>query len=207
MDQITQARIVPVVVVDNEEQGLNVADAISAGGLPIAEVTLRTPGAMDAIRGIAAKRPNVLVAAGPVINADQVDEAVDAGAKFIVSPGLHEPVVRRAQERGVPVLPGVASASDVMRAVDMGLDTVKLFPANVVGGPAAIKALSAPFPQVKFMPTGGVNKDNLDDYLGLPSVVAAGGSWMVDRNLINDGDWDEISRRTAEAVNLASPSS
>lgn len=203
LDQISQARIVPVVVVDGREEGLALADAIKAGGLPIAEVTLRLPGAMDALRAIAAERPDVLVGAGTVISAAQVDEVVDAGAKFIVSPGTFEPVIKRAQERGVPILPGVATASDVMRALDLGVNLVKVFPASVVGGPAAIKALSAPFPQVKFMPTGGVNSENLHTYLGVPAVIAAGGSWMVERPLVTAGDFAEITRRTKQAVALA----
>lgn len=203
IDRIAAARVVPVVVVDGAEEGLALADAISAGGLPIAEVTLRLPGAMDALRAIATQRPDVLVGAGTVISADQVDEAVDAGAQFLVSPGTFEPVIRRAQERGVPILPGVASASDVMRALDLGVHLVKVFPASVVGGPAAIKALSAPFPQVKFMPTGGVNAANIHEYLDLPAVVAAGGSWMVERPLVTSGDFAEITRRTKDAVELA----
>ncbi|MDR2722517.1 MAG: bifunctional 4-hydroxy-2-oxoglutarate aldolase/2-dehydro-3-deoxy-phosphogluconate aldolase [Cellulomonadaceae bacterium] len=203
IDAIATARIVPVVVVDGPAEGLALADAISAGGLPIAEVTLRLPRALDALKAIAAERPDVIVGAGTVITAAQVDEVVDAGAQFIVSPGTFEPVIRRAQERGVPILPGVASASDVMRALDLDVTLVKLFPAGVVGGPGAIKALAGPFPQVKFMPTGGVSADNLHTYLDLPSVVAAGGSWMVDRTLVTAGYWDEITRRTREAVTLA----
>lgn len=203
LDAITAARIVPVVVVDGRDEGLALADAITAGGLPIAEVTLRLPGAIDALKAIAAERPEVLVGAGTVISPEQVDEVVDAGAKFIVSPGTFEPVIRRAQERGVPILPGVASASDVMRALDLGVNLVKLFPASVVGGPPAIKALSGPFPQVKFMPTGGVNVENLHEYLDLPAVAAAGGSWMVERPLVTAGDWPEITKRTRAAVELA----
>lgn len=201
--QIAAARIVPVVVVDGAAEGLALVDAIIEGGLPIAEVTLRLPGAVDALRAIAHQRPDVLVGAGTVINAAQVDEVVDAGAKFIVSPGTFEPVIRRAQELGVPVLPGVASPSELMHALHLGVDLVKVFPAAVVGGPAAIKALAAPFPQVKFLPTGGVSATNLHDYLDIPAVVAVGGSWMVDRELVADGDWAEITRRTKEAVELA----
>ncbi len=203
LDRIAAARIVPVVVVDGAHEGARLADALVAGGLPIAEITLRLPHALDAIRAVAAEQPDVLVGAGTVTSAAQVDQAVEAGASFLVSPGTFEPVIRRAQELGVPILPGVATASDVMRALDLGLDVVKLFPASVVGGPAAIKALSAPFPGLRFMPTGGVNAGNLHDYLGLPAVIAAGGSWMVERTLVTSGDWAEITRRTAEAVALA----
>ncbi|MCL1868915.1 MAG: bifunctional 4-hydroxy-2-oxoglutarate aldolase/2-dehydro-3-deoxy-phosphogluconate aldolase [Promicromonosporaceae bacterium] len=205
LDRIASLRIVPVVVVGGADEGTNLADALVAGGLPVAEITLRLPGAMDAIAAVADSHPGVLVGAGTVVNAAQVDQVVEAGASFIVSPGTFEPVIRRAQEHGVPILPGVATASDVMRALDLGVEVVKLFPASVVGGPAAIKALSAPFPHVRFMPTGGVNAANLHDYLDLPSVIAAGGSWMVERPLVTSGDWAEITRRTAEAVALAAP--
>ncbi|WP_425954838.1 bifunctional 4-hydroxy-2-oxoglutarate aldolase/2-dehydro-3-deoxy-phosphogluconate aldolase [Xylanimonas sp. McL0601] len=205
LDRIAALRIVPVVVVDGADEGARLADALVAGGLPVAEITLRLPNALAALRAVAAEQPDVLVGAGTVVTAAQVDEVVEAGAQFIVSPGTFEPVVRRAQELGVPILPGVATASDVMRALDLGVRTVKLFPASIAGGPAAIKALSAPFPQVRFMPTGGVNAVNLHDYLDLPSVIAAGGSWMVERPLVTAGDWAEITRRTVEAVALAAP--
>ena len=205
LDRIATARIVPVAVVDGADEGARLADALVAGGLPVAEITLRMPHALDAIRAAVDAQPDVLVGAGTVVTPAQVDQAVEAGATFLVSPGTHEPVVARAQELGVPILPGVATASDVMRAVNLGLDVVKLFPASVVGGPGAIKALSAPFPGLRFMPTGGVNAATLHDYLDLPAVIAAGGSWMVERPLVTSGDWAEITRRTAEAVALAAP--
>jgi 2-dehydro-3-deoxyphosphogluconate aldolase/(4S)-4-hydroxy-2-oxoglutarate aldolase len=203
LEAIARARVVPVVVVDDAEQGVLVASALRDGGLPVAEVTFRTAGARAAIEAIAREVPDVLVGAGTVVNAGQVDEAVEAGARFLVSPGLSAAVVRRAQEVGVPVLPGVATPSDVIAALDLGLDAVKLFPANVVGGPAAVKAFSAPFPGLRFVPTGGVSAANLLDYLALPSVLAAGGSWMVDAALVRAGDTAEITRRTREAVELA----
>ncbi|KLN34819.1 bifunctional 4-hydroxy-2-oxoglutarate aldolase/2-dehydro-3-deoxy-phosphogluconate aldolase [Cellulosimicrobium cellulans] len=203
LEAIARARVVPVVVVDDAEQGVLVASALREGGLPVAEVTFRTAGARAAIAAIAREVPDVLVGAGTVVNAAQVDEAVEAGARFLVSPGLSAAVVRRAQEVGVPVLPGVATPSDVIAALDLGLDAVKLFPANVVGGPAAVKAFSAPFPGLRFVPTGGVSAANLLDYLALPSVLAAGGSWMVDAALVRAGDTAEITRRTREAVELA----
>ena len=203
LEAIARARVVPVVVVDDAEQGVLVATALRDGGLPVAEVTFRTAGARAAIEAVAREVPDVLVGAGTVINVSQVDEAVEAGARFLVSPGLSAAVVRRAQELGVPVLPGVATPSDVIAALDLGLDAVKLFPANVVGGPAAVKAFSAPFPGLRFVPTGGVSAANLLDYLALPSVLAAGGSWMVDAALVRAGDTAEIARRTREAVALA----
>ncbi|NMF27469.1 bifunctional 4-hydroxy-2-oxoglutarate aldolase/2-dehydro-3-deoxy-phosphogluconate aldolase [Cellulosimicrobium aquatile] len=203
LEGIARARVVPVVVVDDAAQGVLVASALRDGGLPVAEVTFRTAGARAAIEAIAREVPDVLVGAGTVVTAAQVDEAVDAGARFLVSPGLSAAVVRRAQEVGVPVVPGVATPSDVIAALDLGLDVVKLFPANVVGGPAAVKAFSAPFPGLRFVPTGGVSAANLLDYLALPAVLAAGGSWMVDAALVRAGDTVEITRRTREAVALA----
>lgn len=203
LEGIARARVVPVVVVDDAAQGVLVASALRDGGLPVAEVTFRTAGARAAIEAIARDVPDVLVGAGTVVTAAQVDEAVDAGARFLVSPGLSAGVVRRAQELGVPVVPGVATPSDVIAALDLGLDVVKLFPANVVGGPAAVTAFSAPFPGLRFVPTGGVSAANLLDYLALPAVLAAGGSWMVDAALVRAGDTAEITRRTREAVALA----
>ncbi|WP_043658443.1 MULTISPECIES: bifunctional 4-hydroxy-2-oxoglutarate aldolase/2-dehydro-3-deoxy-phosphogluconate aldolase [Cellulosimicrobium] len=203
LEGIARARVVPVVVVDDAAQGVLVASALRDGGLPVAEVTFRTAGARAAIEAIAREVPDVLVGAGTVVTAAQVDEAVDAGARFLVSPGLSAAVVRRAQELGVPVVPGVATPSDVIAALDLGLDVVKLFPANVVGGPAAVKAFSAPFPGLRFVPTGGVSAANLLDYLALPAVLAGGGSWMVDAALVRAGDTAEITRRTREAVALA----
>ncbi|RPF22625.1 bifunctional 4-hydroxy-2-oxoglutarate aldolase/2-dehydro-3-deoxy-phosphogluconate aldolase [Myceligenerans xiligouense] len=203
LERLERARVVPVVVVDDATQGLGVARALDDGGLPVAEVTFRTSGARAAIEAITAECPGMLVGAGTVVSPRQVDEAVTAGASFLVSPGLSEAVVRAAQEAGVPILPGVATASDIMAALDLGITTVKLFPAGVVGGPGAIKALSGPFGQVRFVPTGGVSAANLPEYLGLPSVLAVGGSWMVDKTLVAAGDLAEITRRTAQAVSLA----
>lgn len=200
MAALKAAKIVPVVVVDGADEGLQLADALIAGGLPVAEVTLRLPGAMDAIRAISEQRPEIILGAGTVVTAEQAEEAVKAGAKYLVSPGTFEPVIRKAQELGVPILPGVATPSDVMRAVDLGLDTVKLFPAGVVGGPAAIKAFSGPFPNLSFMPTGGVSTGNIAEYFAIPAVIAVGGSWMVERGLVTGGKWEEITELTKQAV-------
>jgi 2-dehydro-3-deoxyphosphogluconate aldolase/(4S)-4-hydroxy-2-oxoglutarate aldolase len=202
LETLAAHRLVPVVVVDGAEQGARLADALVAGGLPVAEITLRTAGGLDAIRAVAANQPDVIVGAGTVTTASQVDDVVAAGARFVVSPGLSEAVVRRAQEQGIPVLPGVATPTEIMAALDLGVEVVKLFPASVVGGPSAIKAFAAPFPQLRFVPTGGVNADNLGDYLGLKPVLAVGGSWMVEKSLVMAGDWDEITRRTRDAVAL-----
>ncbi|WP_277207980.1 bifunctional 4-hydroxy-2-oxoglutarate aldolase/2-dehydro-3-deoxy-phosphogluconate aldolase [Isoptericola croceus] len=195
-------RLVPVVVVDDAEQGSRLAEALVAGGLPVAEITLRTAGGLEAIRAVAREHPDVVVGAGTVVAADQVDAVVDAGARYVVSPGLSRAVVERAQHHGVPVLPGVATPTEIMTALDLGVETVKLFPASVVGGPAALKAFAAPFGNLRFVPTGGVSAANLPDYLALKPVLAVGGSWMVAKNLVDAGDWAEITRLTAEAVAL-----
>jgi len=205
LDTLAAHRLVPVVVVDGAEQGARLADALVAGGLPVAEITLRTSGGIDAIRAVAQGQPDVVVGAGTVTTAAQVDAVVEAGARYIVSPGLSDAVVRRSQEHGVPVLPGVATPTEIIRALDLGVDVVKLFPASVVGGPAAIRAFSAPFPGLRFVPTGGVSAANLGEYLALAPVLAVGGSWMVEKALVAAGEWDEITRRTAEAVALAAP--
>ncbi|HSF27398.1 MAG TPA: bifunctional 4-hydroxy-2-oxoglutarate aldolase/2-dehydro-3-deoxy-phosphogluconate aldolase, partial [Actinomycetes bacterium] len=176
--QLGEHRVVPVVVIDDAARAGAVADALVAGGLPVAEVTFRTAAAAEALRTMAT-RDDLLVGAGTVITAEQIEQAVAAGARFIVSPGLSRAVVRRAAELDVPVFPGVATASEVMAALDEGVSTVKFLPAETSGGVAAVKALAGPFPQVRFVPTGGIKAANALDYLALPAVVAVGGSWMV----------------------------
>ena len=196
-------RVIPVVVVDAVSCADPLADALVDGGMPIAEVTYRTAAADDALRTIAA-RGDVLVGAGSVRTADQVDLAVAGGARFIVSPGLSEAVVLRCQSLDIPIVPGIATATELMRALDLGVEIVKLFPAGIIGGPSAVRDLSAPFPSVRFVPTGGVNRANLVDYLSLPSVIAVGGSWMVARDLIANARFDEIRQLAAEAASVAS---
>ncbi|PFG33814.1 bifunctional 4-hydroxy-2-oxoglutarate aldolase/2-dehydro-3-deoxy-phosphogluconate aldolase [Sanguibacter antarcticus] len=204
--QITEAleaaRIVPVVVIDNPEHAVPLGRALLEGGLAIIEVTYRTAGAQAALTALK-ELPELIVGAGTVVRPDQVDSAAAAGAQFLVSPGLNVDVVRRAQAAGLPILPGVATPSDIMTALSLGLGTVKFFPAATLGGPSAIKAMSAPFPGLRFVPTGGISAATVGDYLTIPAVMAAGGSWMVDRALIEAEDWAEITRRTAEAVALA----
>jgi 2-dehydro-3-deoxyphosphogluconate aldolase/(4S)-4-hydroxy-2-oxoglutarate aldolase len=196
------ARIVPVVVIDDAGSAVPLAEALVAGGIDIVEITLRTSAALDAIAALSSC-PTVRTGAGTVVTPDQVDAAVDAGASFIVSPGLATNVVERALKHNIPVVPGVATPSDLMAAVGMGLKVVKFFPAGILGGPAAIRALAAPFPELRFVPTGGVGASNLAEYLALPCVVAVGGSWMVERQLVTGRCWDEITSRSAEAVRLA----
>lgn len=198
-DRLAAIRVVPVVVLDDAAQAMPLADALVAGGLPCAEVTFRTPAAVAAIRSLA-DRTDILVGAGTIITADQVDLAVDAGARFLVSPGFGVDVVRRAQELGVPVLPGVATASEAQAAVGAGLRQVKFFPAEQSGGLKMLSALAGPFPDLQFMPSGGVNLANVANYLAHPSIFAVGGSWMVPRERVMSGDFDAVRRFTAQTV-------
>lgn len=200
LEQISKIGIVPVVKIDREEDALPLAKALCAGGLPCAEVTFRTSAAAGAIKIMTENFPNMCVGAGTVLNAEQVDAAVAAGAKFIVSPGLNPNTVKYCIEKGVPITPGTSSPSDIEQAIELGLDVVKFFPAEQSGGLAKIKAMAAPYVNMKFMPTGGVNAKNLTSYLDFPKIIACGGSWMVPGDLINAGEWDKIEQLTREAV-------
>jgi 2-dehydro-3-deoxyphosphogluconate aldolase/(4S)-4-hydroxy-2-oxoglutarate aldolase len=198
--QLAGHLLVPVVVIDDARTADALGDALTAGGLPVAEVTFRTPAAGEAIRRLAA-RGDVLVGAGTVLTAAQVDQAVAAGARFIVSPGLSRAVLERCREHGVLPLPGAVTATEVQAALELGLTTVKFFPAESSGGAAAIRALAAPFPELGFMPTGGIGPDNLKDYLAVPSVRAVGGSWMVPRTSL--GNTAAVTELVRGAVHLA----
>ena len=200
LEQIGKIGIVPVVKIDRAEDALPLARALCAGGLPCAEVTFRTDAAAEAIRAMIAGYPDMCVGAGTVLNAEQVDAAVEAGAKFIVSPGLNPRTVRHCQEKNVPVIPGISTPSEIEQAIELGLETVKFFPAEQSGGLAKIKAMAAPYGNMKFMPTGGINAKNLTSYLDYGKVIACGGSWMVPGDLINEGAWDRIEQLTREAV-------
>jgi len=203
MEALGAARLVPVVVVDDAAHAEPLAAALVAGGLPVAEVTFRTAAAEDAIRAMAS-RGDMLVGAGTVLTVEQVDRAVAAGASYVVSPGLSRAVVERCREHAVLALPGAVTATEVQAALELGLTTVKFFPAGTSGGAAAIKALAAPFGGVTFVPTGGVGPKNLLEYLAIDAVLAVGGSWMVPRDVVAAGDFDRITALTAEAVALAS---
>lgn len=192
--------VIPVIAIDDAEKAVPLARALLAGGLPAAEVTFRTAAGEEAIRRIAAEVPEVLVGAGTVLNLEQCDRALAAGAKFIVSPGYNEALVAHCQEKGVLVLPGCVNASDMTRAANAGLEYVKFFPAEQSGGVNGIKALAPVFPKLNFMPTGGVNTKNLMDYLSFDKIVACGGTWMVKKDLIEGERWDEITRICREAV-------
>lgn len=196
-----QAPIVPVIVVTQVADARPLAEALVAGGLPALEVTLRTPCALDAIRAMA-EVPGGVVGAGTLITPADVRAARAAGARFGVSPGLTEALVRAAEDEGLPLLPGAVTASEVMRALDWGYDMLKFFPAATSGGAAAIKALGGPLPQVRFCPTGGISLHNARDYLALPNVVCAGGSWVAPEAAIRAGDWPEITRLAQEAAAL-----
>ena len=201
LSALRAARLVPVVVLDDAIEADGLAGALVAGGLPIAEVTFRTAAAQDSIRVMAA-RGDILVGAGTVLTVAQVDQAVAAGAKFVVSPGLSRAVVERCLEHCVLAIPGAVTATEVQAALELGVSTVKFFPAGTSGGPAAIKALAAPFGDVRFVPTGGVGPNNLAEYLSIKAVAAVGGSWMVPRDLVKAGDFAGIKDLTAEAVAL-----
>jgi 2-dehydro-3-deoxyphosphogluconate aldolase/(4S)-4-hydroxy-2-oxoglutarate aldolase len=202
LQRLSAHRLVPVVVLDDAAHADGLADALVAGGLPVAEVTFRTAAAPDAIRAMSA-RGDILVGAGTVLTVAQVDQAVAAGASFVVSPGTSRAVVERCQEHGVLALPGAVTATEVMAALELGLTTVKFFPAGTSGGAPAIAALAAPFGDVGFVPTGGVGPGNLHEYLAIPSVRAVGGSWMVPRDLVRAGELTAVKDLTAAAVALA----
>lgn len=201
LEPIVAHTLIPVVVIDDAAQAPGLADALVAGGLPIAEVTFRTAAARDAIAAMA-KNPEILVGAGTVRTPEQVEQAVEAGAKYIVSAGLSEKVVLKCQELGVIALPGTVTATEIQLASELGLDTVKFFPAETSGGAAAIKALSAPFTEMSFVPTGGIGPKNLADYLAVKAIRACGGSWMCPRDAVASGDFATIERLTREAVEL-----
>lgn len=196
-------RVIPVVEIPRPEDAVPLARALAEAGLPCAEITFRTAGAADAIAAIAAEVPDFLVGAGTVLTLEQAEEALTAGAAFLVSPGLDAGLVRFAQHRGVPLLPGVCTPTEIMAALALGVSVVKLFPAEASGGVGYLKAVSAAFRQVRFVPTGGIGPGNLAAYLALPQVAACGGSWMVARQLIAAGDYDRIRELTAEAMAVA----
>jgi 2-dehydro-3-deoxyphosphogluconate aldolase/(4S)-4-hydroxy-2-oxoglutarate aldolase len=191
--------VVPVIVPEDVDHVRPLASALKRGGLPVAEVTLRTEASIRALCALAADG-DLLVGAGTVIRPEQVDIARDAGARFVVSPGFSPRVVERCRELGMPVIPGVSTPSEVIAALDHGCELLKFFPAEASGGAATIRALYGPFPQVRFIPTGGVSAANAPVYLRLPSVVAVGGSWMVAPALLREGDWASVSRLAEEAV-------
>ena len=202
-EQFYEYGVVPVVVLEEAKDALPLAKALVEGGLPCAEVTFRTEAAEESIRLMSEKYPEMLVGAGTVLTIEQVDRAVTAGAKFIVSPGFDPEIVDYCLEKKIPVFPGCITPSEVAQAVKRGLEVVKFFPAEQAGGVAMIKAMAAPYTMVKFMPTGGISAKNLKDYLSFGKILCCGGSWMVKGDMIRNGEFDKIRELTKEAVELA----
>lgn len=199
-DRVCEAGIVPVVVLNRVEDAVPLAGALLKGGITFMEITFRTECAADCIEVISREVPDMTVGAGTVINVEQAKTAVARGAEFIVSPGFDEETVRWALDNDIPVIPGTVTPTEIMKAVGMGLRVLKFFPADVYGGIKAIKALSAPFGQVRFLPTGGVSPDNLKDFISNKAVAAVGGSWVCKKDDIANHDWDKITALSAEAV-------
>lgn len=200
LSEIRKLGIVPVVKLDNAADAELLAKALCEGGLPCAEITFRTDAAEEAIRIMTHKYPSMLIGAGTVLTTEQVDRAINAGAKFIVSPGLNPKVVSYCIEKGVPITPGTSNPSDVEQAIELGLEVVKFFPAEAAGGLNMIKSMAAPYVNMRFMPTGGINENNLNDYLDFPKIIACGGSWMVSDALIKNKEFDKIKELTKKAV-------
>ena len=200
IEEISKIGLVPVIALDDAKDAEPLAKALCEGGLPCAEVTFRTAAAEESIRIMSEKFPEMIVGAGTVLTTEQVDRAVNAGAKFIVSPGLNPKTVAYCVSKNIPIVPGCANPSDVEQAIEQGLEVVKFFPAEQAGGLKMIKAMSAPYTSVKFMPTGGINADNLIEYLNFNKIVACGGSWMVSKDMVTAGEFDKITKLTREAV-------
>jgi len=203
LNSLEAKRVVPLVQSDDPKTALKISEALLEGGLDVLEVVLRTDAALDCLEAIAKEFPEAHVGAGTVLSADQSKEVIQRGASFIVSPGLDEASVKVANDANLPILPGIATATELQQAWNMGLRTVKLFPASLVGGPKIIKALSSVFRDVRFMPTGGVSPANLHEYLAVPAVLACGGSWLTPKDAIAAGDFAAITKLAKEAINIA----
>lgn len=194
--------VVPVMVIQRVEDAVPMAKALAAGGITVFEITLRTPAALDAIRAIAEALPETLVGAGTVLTPEQYDAVVAAGAKFVISPGYTRTLLEHAKKGTAPLIPGVATPSEIMTALELGYNHLKFFPAEANGGAPALKAIAAPLAQVKFCPTGGVSVKNVAEYVALGCVATVGGTWMLPADAIEAGDWDQITALTKEAVAL-----
>lgn len=200
LQSLERVRLVPVIVIDDPENAAPLAGALVEGGLPCAEVTFRTAGAGEAIRRMTEAQPEMLVGAGTVLTPAQAAQARAAGASFVVSPGFNPAVVDYCLEQAIPVFPGVCTPTEIEAALQKGLQVLKFFPAEPMGGLAFLKAIAAPYSMVRFIPTGGINAEKLPAYLRFPAVVACGGSWMAPQDWIRAGDFDRIRRETAAAV-------
>lgn len=201
-DALYDYAVVPVIVLGSPDQAEPLGDALIAGGLPVAEVTFRSPAALEGIRRMAQAYPDLLVGAGTVSTTAQAAEAVAAGAKFVVTPGFNPEVVDFCITQGIPIFPGISGTGEIEAAISRGLDVVKFFPAEPLGGTDMLKALSGPYPNLKFMPTGGISLKNLHDYLSLPQVVACGGSWLVSKEALAAGDFARVTRTVADTMRV-----
>ena len=201
LEKLSLAGLVPVIAINDADDAVPLCKALADGGLPVAEITFRTAAAEESIRRVHEALPNVLLCAGTVLTTDQVDRAVNAGAAAIVSPGLNPTVVKYCIDKGIPVCPGTGNPSDIEVAISLGLDTVKFFPAEPLGGLKLLKAMAAPYTTMKFMPTGGINENNMLDYLAFDRILCCGGSWMVPGDAVKAKDWDRITELTRSAVN------
>ncbi|MGI3061606.1 bifunctional 4-hydroxy-2-oxoglutarate aldolase/2-dehydro-3-deoxy-phosphogluconate aldolase [Vibrio alginolyticus] len=200
--QLKALKVIPVIAIDKAEDIIPLGKVLAENGLPAAEITFRSDAAVEAIRLLRETQPDMLIGAGTVLNKEQAIAAKEAGATFIVSPGFNPNTVKACQEIGIDIIPGINNPSAIEAALEMGLTTLKFFPAEASGGVNMVKALLAPYGDVHIMPTGGVNQNNVRDYLAVPRVLACGGTWMVDKKLIEAGEWEELARRTREAVKL-----
>lgn len=203
LDILKRAPVVPVLVIEDDADAVPLARALVAGGLPALEVTLRTPAALESIRRIAAEVPEALVGVGTVMKPADFGAAREAGARFAVSPGATDTLLKAAADSGLPYLPGVATSSEVMRGVEAGLTVFKAFPAAAIGGPETVAAMGGPFPEVRFCPTGGIRSSTAADYLRLPNVVAIGGTWLAPKEKVRAGDWQGIEDLARSAAGLA----
>jgi 2-dehydro-3-deoxyphosphogluconate aldolase/(4S)-4-hydroxy-2-oxoglutarate aldolase len=201
--RILALRLVPIVVIDKAEHAAKLGEILAAGGLPLVEVTFRTPAAESAVRALA-KRGDLLVGAGTILTTEQADRAIDAGAKFLVAPGTNPKIIEHAMKRGAPIVPGVATPSEIELATSLGAEILKFFPAETMGGAAALKAFAGPFPDMRFIPTGGITPELLSSYLRLPSVIACGGSWVAPRELLAAGRFDAIAALVEDAKKILS---
>ncbi|MFQ3209699.1 MAG: 2-dehydro-3-deoxyphosphogluconate aldolase/(4S)-4-hydroxy-2-oxoglutarate aldolase [Colwellia sp.] len=193
-DLFNMGPIVPVLVINNVAEALPIAEALLTAGVKVLEVTLRTPAALDVISAIARELPEAIVGSGTVTNRQQLQQSYDAGAKFAISPGLTKDLLQAGNESNIALIPGISSISELMDGADYGYDHLKFFPAEASGGVSAIKSIGGPFPDIRFCPTGGINLNNVGDYLALPNVVCCGGSWLVSSEIIENKNWSEITR-------------
>ncbi|EGR0889610.1 bifunctional 4-hydroxy-2-oxoglutarate aldolase/2-dehydro-3-deoxy-phosphogluconate aldolase [Vibrio cholerae] len=200
--QLKALKVIPVIAIDNAEDIIPLGKVLVENGLPAAEITFRSEAAVEAIRLLRQTQPDMLIGAGTVLNREQAIAAKAAGATFIVSPGFNPNTVKACQEIGIDIVPGVNNPSTVEAALEMGLTTLKFFPAEASGGINMVKSLLAPYTNIELMPTGGISPANIQDYLAIPRVLACGGTWMVDKKLIEAGNWEELARLTREAVAL-----